>query len=354
MQCCSVRLYLLPILTQQMKRFIIRSLIYLSPLLIVLASVYFVDPYYLFHREATFNEQKYEIGYSFDQGRRYKIFTFMNNPTDKIILGASEINIINERNIPEQGWHSLSYGGAPLQESLRMYWEISKNYKLTKVMIAPEFIKYYNAISSTNGDPYYANFNWKTSQSAKALEIYDNKLDYFIDKYTLKSTWSYLNSTLFSQAIQGKPKESKKDFWRHQIGYAKKIYSGNTSFDEKRTELLSQFRRIKEDADRKGIDIMIVIPIQHVELIKEELSDNVYEIYKDYIYSLSDIFGRVYYLAYLDDISDNAELFSDPFHCTEDKPYLDNLFGSDKMVSLEKDSVYKYLDTLKDKISRNE
>lgn len=333
-----------------MKRFIIRSLVYLSPLLLVVAVVLLVDPYYLFNKNAAFNEDKYEIGYSFDQGRRYKIFTYWNNPTDKIILGASEINIINERNIPENGWHSLSYGGAPLQESLRMYWEVSKEHHLTKVIIAPEFIKFYNAISSGKGDPYYANFSWGASQSAKALDIYNNKFDYFIDKYTLKSAWNYLISQVKSHNNRSKPKGTKAEFWESQMDYARKIYGVNVVFEEKLEELLGIFSKIKEDADENGTEIMIVIPVQHVELLREEFQDGVYDVYHRYINSLIDIFGGVYYLAYTQGISDNDEMFSDPFHCKTERPYLEALFGNHKIEMITKDNLDQYLESVKMKL----
>lgn len=330
-----------------MKRFIIRSLIYLSPLLLVFLVVFLVDPYYLFHKDRAFDEQRFEIGYSFDQGRRYKIFTYWNNPTEKIILGASEINIINERNIPEEGWHSLSYGGAPLQESLQMYWEVSKEHHLTKVIIAPEFIKYFNAISSANGDPYYANFKWESCQSAIALNIYSNILDYFVDKYTLKTTFSYVVNLIHSQKTQSKPAGTKEEFWKHQMGYAHHVYREGSLISDKKKEVKNLFKLIKEDAEKKDVEVIVVIPIQHVELLKEEFQEGVYNTYLEYISSLIDIFGGVYYLAFTDGVSQNADMFSDPFHCTFEKPYLDYLFGENTDNRLTQESVKEYLDEVR-------
>ena len=308
-----------------MKKFLIRCFLYASPLFIAFLTIYIVDPYYLFTSNEHFDKDKYEIGYSYDQGRRYKIFTYWNNPTDKIILGASEINVISERNIPESGWHSLSYGGSPLQESLKMYWEVRQDHHLSKVIIAPEFIKYYNAISSGNGDPYYANFSWTTSQSKKALDIYHNKFDYFLDKYTMKSTWKCITTS--KSDILSKPKTTKKIFWTSQLDYAHQVYEGNTVFPEKIPEILELFQSIKRDADNNNINIIIVIPIQHVDLLKIEFQPHVYNIYKNYIQSLIEIFGNIYYFAYTAGTSENESLFSDPFHYLEPDTYLNNIWG---------------------------
>ena len=309
-----------------MKKFLLKGFLYSFPLLISILIVYIIDPYYLFHKNRDFNEQKFKIGYSFDQGRRYKIFTYKNNPKSKIILGASEINVVSELNIPEEGWHSLSYGGAPIQESLKMFWVIANEYELTDVIIAPEFIKYFNAISSGKGDPYYANFNWNTSQSKQALDIYDSKFDYFTDKYVLKSSWNYVKSFCMEAKLSGNPNMDKELFWKSQLDYASKVYDGNTLFHEKKIEVISLFREIQEYCKINGIQLRVVIPIQHVDLLKLEFCDSIYPIYYDYINYLVDIFGSIYYFAYDKEESIDNSKFSDPFHYLYADLYLRELF----------------------------
>ena len=333
-----------------MKKFILKGLLTILSLGIIVILIYLVDPYYLFTNPSNFDKKKYDIGYSLDQGRRYKIFTFWNNPKDKIILGASEINVISERNIPEKGWNSLSYGGAPLQESLRMYWETNSYHKLKEVIIAPEFIKYYIAISSGNGDPFYANYNWATSQSKKALDIYKNKPDYFIDRYTIKSTYNYILSNICTKGLQGVPDYSKEEFWKVQLDYAHSVYEGNTIFQHKIDEVIGLFRDIKQNATKNGIKIKIVIPIQHVDLLKVEFQNKVYDIYIDYIKKLVDIFGEIYYLAYIPNISDNNDSFSDPFHYLYADVYLNNIFTQNsryiltkKNIDIELEKIHKIL-----------
>jgi hypothetical protein len=337
-----------------MKRFLKRGIIYSVPLLLVVFAVYVVDPYYLFTKKKSYNEEKFKIGYSFDQGRRYKIFTYWNEPTDKILLGASEINVITEHNIPEKGWHSLSFGGAPLQESLQLYWEVSREHKLSKVIIAPEFIKYYNAISSGDGDPYYANFMFATSQSATAFNIYNNKLDYFIDKYTLKTTWQYLLFKVSGNSLQSVPKISKAEFWRSQMDYAHKIYEGNVVINSKIPEIVRLFELIKKDAELNRTKVIIVIPVQHLELLKTEFQKGVYDIYKEYIRMLVRTFGEVHYFAYTEGISEDAEAFSDPFHYLSASIYIDNLFGSVDSHILKSNNVDIKLNQIKQRLYPNE
>ena len=334
-----------------MKKFAIRSLLYTSPLILVVLAIIVIDPYYLLHKDKEYNQEIFDIGSSFDQGRRYKIFTYFNNPTDKIILGASEICRIDERNIPESGWHSLAFGGAPLQESLRLFFEITSINSVKKAIIAPEFIKYYNAVSSVNGDPYYANFQWETSQSFKTFSIYNNKLDYFVDKYTLKATYEVINHKLGANSLQSVPQLSKEAFWEHQLNYAKGVYGENALFDFKQEEIKQIFADVKNHADSLGVDVVIVIPPQHNELLQLELGDKIFDTYQSYICTLVDIFGQIQYLAYADGISDDDESFSDPFHCLTAEPLLDVLFRGEKRYLLSNEKqVINRLNEIKNKI----
>lgn len=312
-----------------MKSFYKKLFLTALPLLACGIIIAMVDPYYLFHKDRSFNEKKYEIGYSFDQGRRYKIFTYLNNPTSKIILGASEINVINERNIPEDGWHSLSFGGAPLQESINLFWEITRKFDVREVILAPEFIKYFNAISTGSGDEYYTNYNWATSQSYNSLSIYDNKFDYFLDRYTLKSTFEYVCDEILATNDRSRPQMSKDEFWKNQLDYANKVYGGNVVSEKKKNQILDEFRRVKQFSVDNNIDVKIVVPVQHTDLLKLEFSDRVLPIYKEYIYELVATFGKIYYFAYTDNISPIDSMFSDPFHYLEADLYIDNIFNND-------------------------
>lgn len=330
-----------------MKRFIIRGLLYSLPLLLLVVLIRVVDPYYLFSDEASFDEDKFKIGYSFDQGRRYKINTYMNNPKDNIILGASEINVINERNIPEPGWHSLSYGGAPLQESLRMYWEIDKYHDIKSVLIAPEFIKFYHAVSTSNGDPYYANFDWQSSQSAKAFDIYNNKPNYFIDKYTIKSTFNYLGKNIFGKKLSGIPSSSKSDFWESQLSYADNTYNHDIVIKSKVDSIAKLFKDIADDIKIKNRNAIIVIPVQHVDLLKYEFQDSIFNYYRDYLHMLIDNFGQIYYFGYTESVSEDSDKFSDPFHYLSEDIYIDGIFKNKGGVILDKSNVDHYLKSIK-------
>ena len=338
-----------------MKRFHIKVLLCIIPVLIAVLAIFLVDPYYLFTSETKFNIEKYDIGYSYDQGRRYKIFTYWNNPTDKIILGASEINIINERNIPQNGWHSLSYGGAPLQESLKMYWEVSKENNLSVVLLAPEFIKYYNAVSSAYGNANYESFSWETSQSFEALDIYYKKWRYFTDRNTIRSTWFYLCSQLgIKMKSRSKPSVSKEAFWEHQLSYAHEVYEEYEVYSNKKENIRSLLFDIKKDADAHNTNIMIVIPVQHVDLLKIEFQDSVYSTYIEYIQVLTEIFGQIHYLAYSNGISEDDGMFSDPFHCVNEDFYINKLFKGGNHLILDKENYRDALEDIKTYINNYE
>lgn len=331
-----------------MRKFHIYAFISSLPLLAIIIAIWLVDPYNLFRNDEKFNEEKFRIGYGFDQGRRYKIFTYLNNPTDKIILGASEINVINEQNIPEKGWHSLSYGGAPLYESLQMYWEISKRHHLSKVIIAPEFIKYCLTISSSYGHDYYSNFNWINSQSAKAFEIYNKKQLYFTDKYSIKATYANLCNYIGMNSNRGVPDMSKSEFWKEQIDYALETYSEDFSLSSKKKDLRRNLEEIKKDAMKKNTELIIVIPVQHIDLLKLEYRNETFQTYQEYIQTLVDVFGKVHYLAYIKGVSDEVNQFFDPFHYQSADLYIDKIYRGDSHLVITKSNVDSLLEIKKE------
>lgn len=313
-----------------MKKFYINLFLYCTPVFCVLLTVAYVDPYCLFHKDRQFSKVKYDIGYSFDQGRRYKLFSFLNSPKPNIILGASEINVIHERNIPEEGWHSLSFGGAPLEESMDLFWKIVNENKIERLLFAPEFIKFYNACL---GELYA----WNSSQSARAYELYNDKLDYVIDKNVIRSTYYCLLNDLGISSERGKPRATKEEFWKHQLDYGREQYTKKILADKLKNIYL-RLSEIGVYCKNNGIEVTIVLPIQHVDLISLEYSADIYPLYRDYLAELIDIFGSVYYYDYPNPNSMDGLRFSDPFHYTSADIYLESLWGDKKNNYLLLDS----------------
>lgn len=305
-----------------MKRFYKNLFLFSFPLVVVLLIVLYIDPYYLYHKNRKYNQIKYDIGYSFDQGHRYKIFTFLNSPSSNIILGASEINVIHERNIPEDGWHSLSFGGARLEESIDLFWKIVDEYEIKHLLFAPEFIKFYNACL---GEFYL----WNSSQSAKAYSMYKDKLEYLIDKEVIQSTYYYILYNYGIESKRGKPKTTKNEFWKHQLEYGKeqylkKVVSGNMDY------IYSRLQEMGDYCKTHNIRTTIVLPIQHVDLISLEYADEIYPIYRNYLSKLVDIFGEVYNFDYPCINSSDSTNFSDPFHYTNADIYIESLWGDER------------------------
>lgn len=313
-----------------MIRFYKNLFLFCLPVIFILLIVAYIDPYYLYHKNREFCKTKYDIGYSFDQGRRYKIFSFQNSPKPNIILGASEINVIHERNIPEDGWHSLSFGGANLEESMDLFWKIVNDNKIERLLFAPEFIKFYNA---SLGE-FYA---WNSSQSARAYDLYNDKLEYLIDKNVVRSTYYCLLNNFGITNERGKPQLTKKEFWKHQLEYGMGQYS-KTILADKLNYIYSRLRDIGIYCNTNDIEVTIVLPIQHVDLISLEYSADIYPIYREYLSNLIDIFGCIYCFDYPNSNSMDRKKFSDPFHYTSADIYLESLWGSKKNNYLLLDS----------------
>ena len=310
-----------------MKKFLKHSLIWSLPLLLLFAIIIYIDPYSMYHPNRTFNQVRYDITYSFDQGRRYKIIDFLNHPSLNIIIGASEINTITRTDIPESGWQSLSFGGAPLEESMDLFWKIVEQHKIKTIILAPEFIKYYNACL---GDYY----TWSSSQSAKAYELYADKLEYLLDKNVIKSSFYCLAEKFGFKSTKNKPKMSKDEFWDYQLNYARGQYDQPIELD--RVEKVKfKMLEIADFCKSNAIDVKIILPIQHADLISLEYSEETYKIYRDYLEFLITTFGSVYYFDYPNKMSSDKRLFSDPFHYLKGDIYINTIWHNNSTYCIE-------------------
>lgn len=323
-----------------MRKYLIRGFIFVIPLLVIFLSVFIIDPYYLYHKDRPFRQDLYDIDYSFDQGRRYKIITYLNHPDPYIILGASEINLIHERNIPESGWHSLSFGGAPLQETLDLFWFITESYEIKRIIFAPEFIKFYN-------DCLGEFYSWNTSQSCKAIELFENKLDYLCDKNVIRSSFYAITSRFGISNNKNKPQMTKREFWEQQLSYGESQFSQKVS-DISFHKTIGKIKKMADYCQEHKIEVIVVIPAQHNDLIRVEYADS-YPVYREYLSHLVDLFGKVYFFDYPNQMTENAELFSDPFHFTVDTLYIETLWKDNKTncIILESESDICILDSIR-------
>ncbi len=324
-----------------MRKYLTKGFVFAIPVLVIFMTVFMIDPYYLYHKDRPFSQELYDIDYSLDQGRRYKIITYLNHPDPYIILGASEINLIHERNIPEAGWHSLSFGGAPLQESLDLFWLITKSHEIKRIIFAPEFIKFYNACL---GEFY----SWNSSQSCKAIELFDNKLDYLCDKNVIKSSFYALTSRFGISSDKNKPQMTKDEFWKQQLSYGERQFSQEVS-DLLFSKTMEKIKKMANYCQEHNIIVTVVIPAQHDDLIRVEYSDVSYPIYRKYLTHLVELFGKVYFFDYPNSVTEDAELFSDPFHLTVDTLYLETLWKDNKRncIILESESDLLKLDSIR-------
>jgi hypothetical protein len=94
--------------------------------------------------------------------------------------------------------------------------------------------------------------------------------------------------------------------------------------------MYNEFSRISHYCVDNDIKVIIVLPIQHTDLINVEYSKDVYPLYRDYLSHLIEIFGTVYYYDYPNELSSDNALFSDPFHYIDANVYLNSLWGNDQ------------------------
>jgi len=335
-----------------MKKFLIKSALFLSPLTLLIIGEYIIDPYYLFHDSGNCSKELYEIGYSYDQGRRYKTFRYLKkeNNTDKIIMGSSQINVLTEDIIPEKGWMSLSFGGVHLKETLDMFMNLVDKERVNKVLLAPEFVSYCAAVSDEND-----NYRWSTSSIYQVEDEFNDKASYFIDKCVFQASFSYLVSLLGGDNSRGVPQTSKDEFWKEQLDYCNKMFTASV-VEIQRKQVTDMFTDFKREADRNGINVIVVIPAQHLDIIKMEYSEGIFSQYASYLEFLVNTFNNVYYFDYPNSVTNNKDFFGDPMHCNNAQIYISSLWPQNDTdeyegIKLTKDNICEILETVRNSIN---
>ena len=142
---------------------------------------------------------------------------------------------------------------------------------------------------------------------------------------------------------------SKEQFWSEQLLYALNTYENNIIDKKMQLLILNRFKEIKNIADEYEVEIKIVIPIQHVELVNIEYTDRVYPYYLDYLKKLVDIFGEIYYFDYPNEKSLDYNLFSDPFHYTDSDIYINTLWQDDYSfcLKLNENNIDKHIEDIR-------
>lgn len=308
--------------------------IFLLPFLLLVISIYFIDPYSYFHKSGN-NELKRNIASISDYGRRLNLISYKNNPQPNVILGYSQADKIKLTSIPEPGWCKLTFGGADTWEVIESFNVIKNNPNLRNVVIDINAFNYMQACSRV--------YSKTSSHSYKAIQLLNHPHQYLYDKEVIWSSFIYLKSIISSDSSylnRGKPNLDREKFWEHQMNTGKNVFNGNPEIS--RTELLQSLREIKTYCDSNNIKIQVFSSLMHTDLQKIAKEFKL----KYFLPDMIETFGEIRDFAYPNDYTAASENFGDPFHATSDSIYINAIWKNDNTYCrvINRDNIHKISD----------
>ncbi len=287
-----------------MKRFLVKSLIFTIPFLILFGTIAIVDPYEYFGLfEFLSTNEKQKISYRLNYAL-WKLIKFRRNPVPNILLGDSRMNKINPDKIKEfsgEVYYNFSYGGGTLNEICKTFWEASKKTELKNVYIGINFNQY--------------NVNNSRDRVSGAIATIENPLLYLVNRDVLNATFRMLMNFLTDEGPDIEtPPISKDQFWDYQLNITTKRYYANYKYPSR---LHAELQNISKYCRQRHINLFFVILPTHISL-QEKIKEYGLADAKDKFLSDLRELGKVYDFDYRNELTEDRGNFSDPYHIRKD------------------------------------
>jgi hypothetical protein len=280
-----------------------RCLLFLSILSVAMAlPVYLVDPYNIFPSAPRIvsPQIKREYGQSIDDPL-WKLPLYDRAPVADIVIGDSQMERLDPRWIAAvagRPYANLAYGGGTLRESISTFWHAAATAKLHSVYFGMTFLAY---------NPNLAD------RAAAAESMLQHRAQYFYDPGVLQTTVYDALALMPAGRVNIGPGMSKDSFWHVQLDSVRNRYTGMLY----PSALVPELARIREYCRNKGIQLVFVIPPQHLDaqhLVAEAGATAEYSRFKRDIAS----FGPALDCDVNSALTEDRGNYNDPFHLTDE------------------------------------
>jgi hypothetical protein len=274
--------------------------IFLIPFFLLITIEALIDPFNYFSAEK--NKEMQNIKEDISQKVNpylYKFIQYDENPCSTIILGDSRIALLSpsffEDNVTGT-ISNLAFGGGSLQDAIETFWYVCKKHDIKKVYIGISIETYSGTLLRNRATP--------------SIKIKNFFLSYLLNRYTFESTMLICKKKLFNAQIDiNKPPFSKDEFWQNQLNWEAR-YLKNYSYPK---NYYNDFKKIERYCSEKNIKLVFVLSPTHTDL-----QNKIHEFHleKENEKFMQDIcsFGDVYDFNYPNNITNNKNNFTDPFH----------------------------------------
>jgi hypothetical protein len=284
-----------------MKYFIARILLFSMPFILYVLLALYIDPYNILRTEHNpkLNKLKSEISYKLNYPL-YKLKGYAVNPTDVILLGDSRVDKLKTEafeSLTKKTVTNLAYGGGTLTEVIETFWYVVGLHEVKEVYIGVSFFNYNETINM--------------DRVSEAKEMTNSLPLYLFSSYCFKSTFLISKSLVTNEKIDiGVPFQNREEFWRYQLeSSANNLYRGYKYSNK----LSLRLAEVSKYCDSNNIKLVFFNPPSHTDL---QLKVNEFKLESEKSRFSDDIsnLGLFYDFDYSNNITENHDNFSDPFH----------------------------------------
>lgn len=283
-----------------MLQFFKKTLIFISPFVILIALEIAIDPfnYFFAEKDKAMGELKNNLARK-KNTYLYRLIEFERNPTTAIVMGDSRAQRLMPDFFEEVNGEkvvNLAAGAGSLQDVIKIFWDLSARNKLAKVYIGISIEGYSGTLLK--------------DRVSQAIEVKNSVPLYLMNKFTLENTMLILKARLFKQPVEaGDPPFSREEFWQYELKQEER-YLRNYAYPK---NYYNELKKISAYCLKNGIKLIFVISPTHTE-VQQKISD--FKLEKEYEKFLNDIksFGDVYDFNWPNVITENKANFIDPLH----------------------------------------
>ena len=284
---------------QEFIRFFKRLMWFCLPFILAAGFIAVVDPFnFLPVKSVISNEVKSAISPQLNPCL-WKMNIFLQQPIDKILLGDSRMDGINEDDIEavsHERYFNFGYGGASLREVIDTFWFAAENAKLQKVYIGVN-LNIYNDYENVNRTQVYKS-------------IHDNPTLYFINRTVWQAALTSVYSQLTNEDLKiGVPTASREQFWQDELEIMRSYYRKYVYPKKYKQEL----QKIADYCRQNNIELNFIIFPAHTDeqnLINEAHLENENQQMRHNLQA----FGTVYDFNTENNLTTDKANFDDPVH----------------------------------------
>jgi len=286
-----------------MMKFVLKSFIFITPFLLLIALEVFIDPFNYFSNEK--NEKMFKLKENisgYQNPYLYKLIQYDRDPSPIIILGDSRMILLTPAlfaKYDQEKVSNLAIGGANIQDAIEIFRYISGKNKIKKIYWGVS-LETYNGTQLRN-------------RATGSIDIRNSLPLYLMNRYTFSSAMLIIKSLIFNQEMDlDKPPFSKDEFWQLELELISRHYK-NYSYPG---NYYKDFEKISAYCQKNSIDLIFVICPTYTDMQKKIQEYNLEEADAKFKFDMKS-FGDVYDFNIPNILTSDPENFKDPSHCKD-------------------------------------